>query len=138
MVVGCTLLVPPSLLRHRLPDPVATHWRATSDVPDGSMPLWVTPVVATALWTVVVAVVAALWRRGLTARPAVRAWCVSILGGGGGFLVAVQLTIIHANLDRPTWQAAGVPTWGLLLAGLLGGLAGLPGLAAKRRSRTTR
>ncbi|MEU3406897.1 DUF1648 domain-containing protein [Streptomyces sp. NPDC006670] len=116
----------------RLPDPVATHWTADSNGPDGSSPLWAAVVFPALVWTVVVAAVLFGARRGPR-----RAWGWSALAFGGVVLAGAQASIVRANLDVADWRQAGEVTgWGVavlvavaLSAGAGAGLLGRDGAA---------
>ncbi|WP_315974733.1 DUF1648 domain-containing protein [Streptomyces sp. 3211.6] len=114
----------------RLPDPVATHWGAGSDGPDGSMPLWAAVVFPALVWVVVVAAVVFGARRGPR-----RAWGRAALAFGGVMLAGAQASVVRANLDVADWRQAGdVTGWGVaVMAGvalLAGAGAALPGRRA--------
>ncbi|MEU4246155.1 hypothetical protein AB0F15_01960 [Amycolatopsis sp. NPDC026612] len=88
---------------HRLPDPVATHWRSG---PDSSTPLGVFTGVCLGLGAAAVLLLATTavtsLRRG---RPLPR----PTVGVGAGFAVlpaAVLVSVLVANLDAPDWHAA--------------------------------
>ncbi|MFF2194250.1 DUF1648 domain-containing protein [Streptomyces sp. NPDC058157] len=93
----------------RLPDPVATHWGADADGPDGSSPLWAAAAFPALVWSVVVAAVLIGARRGPR-----RAWGWSALAFGGVMLAGAQASIVRANLDVADWRQAGDLTgWGV-------------------------
>ncbi len=112
---------------HRLPDPVATHWRSA---PDSSTPLGTFTGVCLGLGAVAVLILATTavtsLRRG---RPLPR----PTVGVGAGFAVlpaAVLLSVLVANLDAPDWHAAqsdAVVVLFMLGAAALGVVAGFAG-----------
>ncbi|MBV6697788.1 DUF1648 domain-containing protein [Kitasatospora aureofaciens] len=127
------LVALPWAARHRMPDPVATHWSGSK--PDGSMSLTAAMLFPAGIWLVLVlgAVVARRFWGGQ--KPGLPG---ALLAGGGVLLTGAQASIVHANLDRSRWQdAAPMDAWvvaiiaGTGVAGLLAWLATRkPGAAA--------
>ncbi|MFH7595054.1 DUF1648 domain-containing protein [Streptomyces racemochromogenes] len=113
----------------RLPDPVATHWGADADGPDGSMPLWAAVVFPALVWVVVAAAAVFGARRGPW-----RAWSCSAAAFGGVMLAGAQASIVRANLDAPDWRrAADVTGWGVAVVVAVALLAGAgAGLLVRR------
>ncbi|WP_259471029.1 DUF1648 domain-containing protein [Streptomyces sp. 1114.5] len=95
------LVALPLAARHRLPDPLATHWGGRD--PDGSMSLTAAVLFPAGLWLVLVAL-SALARRYWDLRTPGAA--AAVLAGGGVLLTGAQTSIVHANLDRVRWQDA--------------------------------
>ncbi|MFI6444428.1 DUF1648 domain-containing protein [Kitasatospora sp. NPDC050543] len=123
------LLALPWAARGRLPQPLATHWGG--EVPDGSMPLWAAALFPGLIWVLLLLAALVVHRRGAT--PA-RAWAGAALAFGGTLLTGAQASIVHANLDRPSWRDAAPVDAAVVLvlgaataAGLLGHLAGRRG-----------
>ncbi|MER7753719.1 DUF1648 domain-containing protein [Kitasatospora sp. NPDC097643] len=133
---GVLVLLPalPWAARHRLPDPVATHWGGRE--PDGSMSLTAATLLPAVLWLVVVAAAVIVHRFGGV--PA-RGGAGALLAGGSVLLTGVQASIVHANLDRARWQdASSMDAWVLLLVAATGIAALLAWLAARPRGGATR
>ncbi|MER7767390.1 DUF1648 domain-containing protein [Kitasatospora sp. NPDC096140] len=120
------LVALPLAARHRLPDPLATHWGGRD--PDGSMSLTGAVLVPALLWLVLVLVSALLQRYCGERTPGCGA---AALASGGVLLTGAQTAVVHANLDRARWQDAapmGIEVVLVLLAtaaaGVLAWLAG--------------
>ncbi|WP_316525690.1 DUF1648 domain-containing protein [Kitasatospora brasiliensis] len=122
------LIALPLAARHRLPDPLATHWGGRE--PNGSMSLTAAVAFPAALWAVLVLVSAALRRFEAGRTPGAAA---AALAAGGVLLTGAQASIVHANLDRARWQDAAPVGIEVLLVLLATGLAGLLAWLAGRR-----
>ncbi|GAB7187185.1 DUF1648 domain-containing protein [Kitasatospora sp. Ki12] len=95
------LIALPLAARHRLPDPLATHWGGRD--PDGSMSLTWAALFPALVWLVLVAVAALLQRYCAEQAPGCGA---AALASGGVLLTGAQTAVVHANLDRARWQDA--------------------------------
>ncbi|MEU9041602.1 MULTISPECIES: DUF1648 domain-containing protein [unclassified Kitasatospora] len=95
------LVALPLAARHRLPDPLATHWGGRD--PDGSMSLTGAALFPAGLWLVLVLVSALLQRYCAERSPGCGA---ATLAAGGVLLTGAQTAVVHANLDRARWQDA--------------------------------
>ncbi|MFD7595938.1 DUF1648 domain-containing protein [Kitasatospora sp. NPDC059812] len=114
------LIALPWAARHRLPDPLATHWGGQD--PDGSMSLTAAALFPAAVWLVLVLAAAATLRfRAGTARGAIG----PALAAGGVLLTGAQTSIVHANLDRARWQEAAPMGFEVVVLVVAAGLAGL-------------
>ncbi|MFF2660334.1 DUF1648 domain-containing protein [Kitasatospora sp. NPDC058032] len=113
--------------RARLPEPLATHWSGAH--PDNSSSLTAAVLFPAGVWVVGAAVAEAVrWHGGEQARL----WAAVATAFGGALLTGIQVSIVSANLDRPSWQEArplGVEV-ALVLAAAVGS-----GLVAWRLAR---
>ncbi|MET8542595.1 DUF1648 domain-containing protein [Kitasatospora sp. NPDC004799] len=122
------LIALPLVARHRLPDPLATHWNGSE--PNDSMSLTAATLVPAVFWAVLVLTSAVLKRYWAGRTPGAAA---VTLATGGVLLTGAQTSIVHANLDRARWQDAAPIGVEVVLILLAAGLAGLlAGLAARR------
>ncbi|MQA85228.1 MAG: DUF1648 domain-containing protein [Streptosporangiales bacterium] len=105
IVVLAGLLVPPLLLRDRLPDPVATHW-GPGGRPDDAMGFVTSVAGLAAIWIGICALLfaTAAAQRRRTGR--LHGWYAAILGFVGGMAVSAQGVTVYANLDRASWEDA--------------------------------
>ncbi|MFE4517891.1 DUF1648 domain-containing protein [Kitasatospora sp. NPDC056783] len=126
--VPALLIALPLAARHRLPDPLATHWGGRE--PDGSMSLTAAALFPAALWAVLVLALTALRRYRAEPVPRVAA---ATLAAGGVLLTGAQSSVVHANLDRARWQDAAPVGAEVALVLLAAGLAGLLAWLAGRR-----
>ncbi|MFE4975143.1 DUF1648 domain-containing protein [Kitasatospora sp. NPDC056651] len=122
------LIALPLTARHRLPDPLATHWGGRE--PDGSMSLTAAALFPAAIWAALVLSLAALRRYRAEPAPTVAA---TSLAAGGVLLTGAQSSVVHANLDRTHWQDAAPVGVEVALVLLAAGLAGLLAWLASRR-----
>ncbi|MFE7528818.1 DUF1648 domain-containing protein [Kitasatospora sp. NPDC057542] len=122
------LVALPLTARHRLPDPLATHWGGRE--PNGSMSLTAAALVPAAFWAVLVLTAVALRRYWAGRAPGAAA---ATLAAGGVLLTGAQTSIVHANLDRARWQDAAPMGIEVVLILLATGLAGLLARLASRR-----
>ncbi|MFJ6618702.1 DUF1648 domain-containing protein [Kitasatospora sp. NPDC091335] len=122
------LIALPLTARHRLPDPLATHWGGRE--PDGSMSVTAATLFPAAFWAVLVLVSVALRRYGAGRTPGAAA---VTLATGGVLLTGAQTSIVHANLDRARWQDVAPMGIEVALVLLATGLAGLLTWLACRR-----
>ncbi|GAA2785245.1 DUF1648 domain-containing protein [Kitasatospora sp. CM 4170] len=129
--VLAALLALPLVAAGRLPERLATHWSGSGG-PDGSMPFWAATLGPAALWA------ALLLSLALTARvlgPSVRRlWYATALPSAGVLLIGAQASIVHANLDRADWTAAGDVGLDVALVLLAAAAAGLLGQLVARRT----
>jgi uncharacterized membrane protein len=113
---------------NRLPDPVASHWNAAG-VPDAALGR-IADTVLLVLVTATIAygpIVAA--RLPMPRRQA--QLLVAVANGGAVLLATVRVASVRANLDAPTWEAAGRLGAGTFLVAVgLGVVAGLVGWLA--------
>ncbi|WP_030243145.1 hypothetical protein [Streptomyces sp. NRRL S-350] len=120
------LIALPLSARHRLPEPLATHWGGRH--PDGSMTLTAAVLFPAGVWLVLVLLSALVQRYWAERTPGCAA---AALAAGGVLLTGAQASIVHANLDRARWQDAapmGVEVVLVLVAtGTAGALAWLAG-----------
>jgi len=121
LAIAVTIVASQLLSADRLPDTLATHW-GLSGAPDGRMPALVSLALMAGIW---VAIWAALVMAGRKGGPSSATTAVSYFIGG--ILAAVQVSIVAANLDAPSWEAADRldPWWIALVLGagvLLGAL----------------
>ncbi|MFJ8627959.1 DUF1648 domain-containing protein [Kitasatospora sp. NPDC093550] len=123
------LIALPLAARHRLPDPLATHWGGRD--PDGSMSLTWAVLFPALVWLVLVLVAALLQRYGGERSPGVGA---AALAAGGVLLTGAQTSIVHANLDRARWQDAAPMGIEVVLVMLATAAAGTLTWLAGRRS----
>ncbi|MGW4893341.1 DUF1648 domain-containing protein [Kitasatospora sp. NPDC004240] len=132
--VGVTVILAalPWSVGDRLPNPLATHWRG--DTPDGSMPLWAACLGPATVWAVLaLGVAAALRWGGSAARP----WAVPTLVPAGTLLTGAQISVVRANLDRPTWQDARPVGLDVVLVLAAAAGAALLALTLARRATAT-
>ncbi|MFF2547905.1 DUF1648 domain-containing protein [Kitasatospora sp. NPDC058063] len=122
------LIALPLVARHRLPDPLATHWGGRE--PNGSMSLTAAALFPAAFWAVLVLTSVAVRRYWADRSPGAAA---ATLAAGGVLLTGAQTSIVHANLDRARWQDAAPMGVEVVLILLATGLAGLLALLAGRR-----
>ncbi|MEU3572814.1 DUF1648 domain-containing protein [Kitasatospora sp. NPDC036755] len=122
------LIALPLTARHRLPDPLATHWGGRE--PNGSMSLTAATLFPAAFWLVLVLVALVLRRFRTDQAPGAAA---ATLAAGGMLLTGAQASIVHANLDRARWQDAAPMGVEVVLILLATGVAGLLALLASRR-----
>ncbi|MFD8754793.1 DUF1648 domain-containing protein [Kitasatospora sp. NPDC059577] len=99
--VTALLVALPLVARHRLPDPLATHWGGRAA--DGSMSVTAAALFPAGVWLVLVLVAALLQRYCAERSPGSGA---ATLVAGGVLLTGAQTAIVHANLDRARWQDA--------------------------------
>ncbi|MEU9075173.1 DUF1648 domain-containing protein [Kitasatospora sp. NPDC004745] len=130
------LVALPWAARHRLPDPLATHWGGHD--PDGSMTATGAALFPAGTWLVLVLATAALHRFGRRAATGrARGATGAALAAGGVLLTGAQASIVHANLDHARWQDAdpvGTAVAAVVAASALAGL--LTWLAARPRGAT--
>ncbi|MFD4656801.1 DUF1648 domain-containing protein [Kitasatospora sp. NPDC058444] len=126
--VAALLIALPLVARHRLPDPLATHWNGRE--PDDSMSLTAAALFPAAFWAVLVLTSVALRRYWAGRSPGAAA---ATLAAGGVLLTGAQTSIVHANLDRARWQDAAPMGVEVVLILLATGLAGLLAWLAGRR-----
>jgi hypothetical protein len=135
VLLTAVLTTVPLMLRERLPEPMASHW-GPSGAPDGSTSFVALLVLQVGMWVLIGGVTCAVALRdsGVLRRRASRTGLGALLGGGGLFVVGLQLVTLSANLDVATWSEADSLSWGvllvvvvLLLGGWLGALAARPG-----------
>ncbi|MFE7594020.1 DUF1648 domain-containing protein [Kitasatospora sp. NPDC057512] len=122
------LIALPLVARHRLPDPLATHWGGRE--PDGSMSLTAATLFPAAFWAVLVLISVAVRRYSAGQAPGAAS---AMLAAGGVLLTGAQTSIVHANLDRARWQDAAPMGIEVVLILLATGLAGVLALLAGRR-----
>ncbi|MER7583374.1 DUF1648 domain-containing protein [Kitasatospora sp. NPDC097691] len=122
------LVALPLAARHRLPDPLATHWGGRD--PDGSMSLTGAALFPALLWLVLVLVSALLQRYCGERTPGCGA---AALAAGGVLLTGAQTAVVHANLDRARWQDAAPMGVEVVLVLLATGAAGVLAWLASRR-----
>ncbi|MFJ4593280.1 MULTISPECIES: DUF1648 domain-containing protein [unclassified Kitasatospora] len=114
------LIALPWAARHRLPDPLATHWSGQD--PDGSMSLTASALFPAGVWLVLVLAAAAARRfRAGTAGGTTGAALAAV----GVLLTGAQTSIVHANLDRTRWQEAAPMGFEVVVLVVAAGLAGL-------------
>ncbi|MEV7773670.1 DUF1648 domain-containing protein [Kitasatospora sp. NPDC086791] len=120
------LVALPLVARHRLPDPMATHWDGRE--PDGSMPVTASALLLAGIWLVLALTSVLLQRYYAVRSPGGGA---ATLVAGGVLLTGAQAAVVHANLDRARWQDAAPMDVDVLLvlvaAAAAGGLAWLAG-----------
>ncbi|MCG5220116.1 hypothetical protein [Streptosporangium sp. KLBMP 9127] len=129
LIVLATLALLPLAVRDRLPEPLATHW---GNGPDRSTAFTSHLVISVLLWLLPWAVMMGFALHGRMAeRRMSRAYWWGFLFGVGVLVVGVELSILHANLDRPSWTGAELPVWSMpvvlgasLVAGVLAGYLG--------------
>jgi hypothetical protein len=124
VLVAVGLIVAPTALRHRLPDPIAIHW-SFSGVADGSSPRALFWLLSLAVWIVTAATAIALGRSAK--RRAQRGVAAAVLGFTALLFAGLTASTIAANLDQADWYRAVLPIWhvpAMLAASALGGLAG--------------
>ncbi|MFI2609626.1 DUF1648 domain-containing protein [Kitasatospora sp. NPDC018619] len=126
--VAGLLVALPLTARHRLPDPLATHWSGRD--PDGSMSLTAAVLFPVVFWAVLVLVALFLRRYPGTRAPGAAS---TTLATGGVLLTGAQASIVHANLDRARWQDAAPMGVEVALVLLTTGAAGALALLASRR-----
>lgn len=116
----------PRLWRHRLPDPVASHW-GPSGAPDASAPVGAITVFPLLLWAVLAAcgLLVVIRGSGLT-RRASRSGIGALFAGGGVYLLGLEGLTIWANLDRGDWRDAA-HIWPVVLVVIAAGGAGAVG-----------
>jgi hypothetical protein len=145
-LLAAVLITVPLVLRDRLPEPMASHW-GEGGAPDGSMSFVALLALQVGMWVLIGggACAVALWAPGALGRRVSRMGIGALLGGGGPFLVGLQLLTLTVNLDVPTWSQVGQMGWGvplaaivvMLLGGGLGALAARPGPDELPRSSGT-
>jgi hypothetical protein len=126
VLVAGLLVGLPRIWRHRLPDPMASHW-GPSGAPDAATPIGVVAAVPLLLWVALAGCALIIVLRGTSiTRRASRAWIGAMLAGGAVFLVGLEALTIWANLDRVDWRAAAHigPAGPLVLAAAVVAAAG--------------
>ncbi|MFF4144395.1 DUF1648 domain-containing protein [Streptomyces sp. NPDC001698] len=110
----------------RLPDRLATHWKASAA--DGSMPLWAASLVPALVWLVLGVGMEVLRRRaGEDGLAVTRPRALAGLLSAGVLIVGGQLSVVRANLDHTDWHQVRLPIAGIvvsLVAAVLAGIAG--------------
>jgi hypothetical protein len=105
-LVAAGLVGLPQVWRHRLPDPMASHW-GPSGAPDDATSIGMIVAVPLGLWIVLAGGGLALVLRGKRfGRRAVRASSGAAFAGGAVFLLGLEGLTIWANLDRVDWRDA--------------------------------
>jgi uncharacterized membrane protein len=126
-LVAALLAGLPQIWRHRLPDPMASHW-GVSGAPDDAMSIGMILVVALVLWVVLAGGGVVLTMRGeALARRASRAGMGATLASGGVLLLGLEGLTIWANLDRVDWRDAahvGPPVLLVIVAAAVAGAGG--------------
>lgn len=123
-VVLVVLVAGPSVLRNRLPDPIATHWGFSGDA-DGATSLALFPLLLSVFWVVAAAFAAGVGWSGK--RRSHRGIAAALLAATGVLFCGISASTIVANLDHAAWHWAALPVWHIpaVLAGT--GVAGLLG-----------
>jgi len=133
--VAALIAAPVVLSRHRLPNPMATHWNYAGR-PDGSASPVRFATIAVAVWVFVALIDQAGAARADLAVRRVRIYRLGIWGFAAGVLVATSGVVVRANLDRSGWSGARALAWGgfatvlgvgvavAALAALVGGIGG--------------
>lgn len=121
-LVPAVLVVVPRLMAAasaaRMPDPIAVHW-SLGGAPNGTMSLAASEALSTAMALLFWAVGAVMVRNARSWR--VRRTVATYTAATLGFLGILEMLVLWANLDQPTWQDATLPGWVVLLG--LGGAA---------------
>jgi hypothetical protein len=119
LVVGLLpviLLMAPRVLAwtwaDRMPDPIAVHW-SLGGAPNGSMSLAANEALSTFLGVLLWVIGAAMVRNARTwrVRRAVASFTAAVLA----LLSFVDVAVLQANLDQPSWQDAMLPGWAVLV-----------------------
>ncbi|MDA3629552.1 hypothetical protein [Saccharopolyspora oryzae] len=134
LLVALLMLLVPTALRARLPEPITVEW-TFSGAPEDSSPLRDFLFEELVWWLVVAAVWSVLGFGGVLKRRGL-AWASAALGAFGATMLGTVVLTTVANLDAPSFRdAIDPPSSGWLLLG--GALAGWLGWRLGSRSEGT-